>query len=183
VIPEKSSLALVGMMGSGKSTVGALLAERLGWTFYDTDLLLEAMFGKPVGEVLEGLGEAEFRLAEDRLVRRLLGLHNAVLATGGGLWTTPGARQRIASFAYTAYLHVPIEILWDRVQAQRLVYRPLLAGGGREALERLLAQRSPVYALADWRIDCGASNPEVIVKQLIRKLRSAGLVAHPERAA
>lgn len=165
------------MMGSGKSAVGALLAERIGWAFYDTDLLLEAAFGRPVGEVFEGVGEPSFRAAEDLLVRLLVRLESAVLATGGGLWTHPPARRRLQAFAYTAYLEAPAQVLWSRIESEGVRLRPALAGpDARAALERLLAVRTPAYELADWRVDAG-SEPESIVRQLVGKLRAVGLVA------
>jgi shikimate kinase/3-dehydroquinate synthase len=180
----KRCVALIGMMGSGKSTVGALLAERLGWTFYDTDLLLEGAFGKPVARIFESPGEAAFRAAESLLVRSLMSLEWSVLATGGGLWLSPDSRRRIASFAHTAYLAVPADVLWSRLSGQGVPQRPLLAARDpRPELERLLREREPVYELAEWRIECGASEPQSIVQQLVRRLRTAGLVARPGAAA
>jgi shikimate kinase len=180
----KRSVALVGMMGSGKSTAGALLAERLGWTFYDTDLLLEGAFGKPVPRIVESPGEEAFRAAERLLVRSLMSLERAVLATGGGTWLAPESRRRIAGFCWTAYLAVPAGVLWRRLSAHGLAQRPLLAGPEpRRQLERMLGEREPVYALADWRLECGSADPQVIVQQLIRRLRAAGLVARSGRAA
>ena len=181
---EKQSVALLGMMGCGKSTVGALLAERLGWTFYDTDLLLEGAFGRPVAGIFHDAGEGAFRRSEALLVRLLMSLKQAVLATGGGLWMSPVSRRQLASFAYTAYLAVPAPVLWQRLEAQGLSRRPLLSGpGSRAELERLLVEREPVYALADWRIDCARDEPEVVVHKLLRRLRTAGLVARSGAAA
>ena len=183
VAPEKRSAALLGMMGAGKSTVGALLAERLGWTFYDTDLLLEAAFGMPIARIFKAPGEAVFRAAEERLVRTLMGVEGAVLAVGGGLWMSAAARRVLAGFAYTAYLAVPLDVLSRRLEQQGLSRRPLLDTARPNAsLERLLREREPVYALADWRIDA-AREPEAIVQQVVRNLRSVGLVARRGAAA
>jgi len=181
---QRRNVALVGMMGSGKSTVGALLAERLGWTFYDTDLLLEGAFGKPVPRIFETSGEPAFRAAERLLVRSLMSLDRAVLATGGGLWLAPDSRRRIASFAWTAYLALPADALWGRLAGQGVVQRPLLAGAEpRLELQRILKEREPVYALADWRVDCAGIEPEIIVRQLLRRLKVVGLVARAGAAA
>jgi shikimate kinase len=179
----KTSVALVGMMGSGKSTVGALVAERLGWTFFDTDLLLEAAFGKPVARIFESPGEAAFRWSEALLVRLLMSLRYAVVATGGGLWMSPTARQQLASFAHTAYLAVPEPTLWRRVE-QDPGRRPLLMRGDpRQTLQRLLAEREPLYKLADWHIDCGDSPPQVVANEVIRRLGRVGAVARAGAAA
>lgn len=180
----KRNVALVGMMGAGKSTVGALLARRIGWSFYDTDLILEGAFGRPIAKIFEEAGEEVFRAAERTLLRLLASLDNAVLAMGGGLWSSPEARERLAGFAYTAYLDVPPEVLWRRLERDGLRVRPLLRSPDpRGVLDRLLAEREPAYALADWRISAGSSEPEVVVEEILAKLRSAGLVARPVAAA
>ncbi len=176
---QRRSVALVGMPGAGKSTVGALLAERLGWTFYDTDLLLEATFGKPIARVFQDPGERAFRAAEALLVGSLMSLESAVLATGGGLWTSPAARRRLSAFAYTIYLAIPPEVLARRVAAAGGgSLRPLLAGMDPEgALRRLLTEREPAYELADWRLECGSMDPQSIVQHIVRRLKTVGLVA------
>jgi shikimate kinase len=180
----RPNIALIGMMGSGKSTVGALLAERLGWTFYDTDLLLEGAFGKPLTRIFERPGEAAFRAAEDLLVRSLMSLDCAVLATGGGLWMSGASRRRLAAFARTVYLATPPEILWQRLSGRGLLSRPLLsAPDPRRELERIFRERESSYALADWRVECGTSDPQTIVQQLVSRMRGAGMIVRSGRAA
>lgn len=181
---DKRNVALIGMMGSGKSTVGAELARRLGWTFYDTDLLLEAAFEKPVRRIFQAPGEPAFRAAEGLLVRVLMSLDEAVLATGGGLWMAEHTRRLLSSFAYTVYLAASPGVLWRRLGPEGADLRPLLGRGDpREALERLAASREVVYGLADCRVDASGSDAKVLADQILRKLRSAGLIARPEVAA
>lgn len=175
---DRRSVALVGMMGSGKSTVGALLAERLGWPFFDTDLLLEATFGRSVSEIFAGPGEPAFRRAEGMLVTLLASARPAVIATGGGLWASPEIRDRLSGFARAAWLDVPADLLWERLRAHGLERRPVLSGPEpRQALDRLLADREPLYRLAEWRVNCGESSAETIVEQILGELRRAGVVA------
>ncbi|HEY7530306.1 MAG TPA: shikimate kinase [Gemmatimonadota bacterium] len=165
------------MMGSGKSTIGALLADRLGWPFFDTDLLLEAAFGGTVPDIFAGPGEPAFRRAEGVLVPLLAGARPAVIATGGGLWASPEARSRLLAFASAAWLDVPVDVLWERLRAHGLEHRPLLAGPDpRETLDRLLADREPLYGLAEWRIPCGDASAESIVDQILGRLRKVGIV-------
>lgn len=181
---EKRNVALVGMMGAGKSTIGALLASRIGWTFYDTDLLLEALFQKPIAEIFRAPGEAVFRAAEGALIRSLVSLDGAVLAVGGGLWMSAAARRRLGGFAHVAYLAVPLGVLWNRIESQAGPRRPLLrTADPKGSLGRLLREREPVYALADWRIECARREPRDIVQQLVRQLRTVGLVARSGAAA
>lgn len=179
----RRSVALIGMMGSGKTTVGALLAARIGWTFLDTDLMLEATFHRPIGRIFAGAGEDTFRRAERMVVRLLMSARDTVIATGGGLWLSEDTRRRLRSFAWTAYLAAPANVLWERVRAGGAGQRPLLAGPDpRRQLADLLAAREPVYARADWQIDASVK-PQVIVSQLLNRMASAGLVAPPGRAA
>ncbi|MBA2566089.1 MAG: shikimate kinase [Gemmatimonadetes bacterium] len=181
---SRTSIALVGMMGSGKSTVGTLLAERLGWAFYDTDLILEAAFRKPVAKILREGREGSFRASEELLVRMLMSLQEAVVATGGGLWLSEASRRRLGTFAYTAWLSVPHAVLWKRLERQGLEARPLLEGEDpRTILRRTLSEREPVYALADWRIEAAENDPSAVVRQLVRRLRGEGLIARPDVAA
>ena len=180
---ERPNLALVGMMGAGKSTVGELLAARLGWTFYDTDLLLEATFGEPIARIFEDPGEAAFRRAEELLVKTLRGAEHAVLATGGGLWLSATGRRTLGSFSHTAYLAAPPQVLWNRLRGG-IGSRPLLLEEtGKSTLERLLAQRDPVYRLADWTVETAELAPQAVVHQLLRKMKRARLVAPAGAAA
>ena len=180
----RRNVALIGMMGSGKSTVGDLLAQRLGWTFYDTDLLLEGAFGKPVARIFEKPGETAFRTAEELLVRSFMTLECAVLATGGGLWMSAASRRRLSSFARTAYLAVPPDVLWQRISTQdpKAEAAPVQWRLSEE-LQRLLQDREPLYGLADWRIECGPGDPQHVVQQLFKRLKTAGLVVRPGQAA
>ena len=180
---EKRSVALVGMMGAGKTTVGSLLAERIGWTFLDTDLMLEGTFHKPISRIFSEGAEETFRAAERLVARLLLSAREAVVATGGGLWLSPESRARVSAFAWTAYLAVPAGTLWERLQTGGVEARPLLRGSQpRAQLERLAREREAAYALADWRIDAGGS-PQDVVRQVLRKMSAVGLVARPGRAA
>src|ERR1044071_8829345 len=78
-------IVLIGFMGSGKSSVGRLLAKRLGWTFFDTDLLVEKQVGRPVADIIQTMGEPAFREVEKRAVQLVSLSHSGVIATGGGV--------------------------------------------------------------------------------------------------
>ncbi len=145
--PDRT-IALVGLMGAGKSAIGRRLANRLGLPFMDADTEIETAAGCTIEEFFERFGEAEFRAGERRVIARLLEGKPHVLATGGGAFMDPLTRAAMRDRATTVWLRADLAVLIDRVG--RRGHRPLLKRGEpREILERLIAVRYPVYAEAD----------------------------------
>lgn len=145
------TIALVGLMGAGKSSVGRRLAETLGRPFYDSDDEIEAAAGLSVTDIFELHGEEEFRRVERRVIERLLGEAPHVLGTGGGAYLNEETRALMKERAVTIWLDADLEVLWKRVS--RRDGRPLLkADNPKQVLADLLDARAPVYAEADIRI-------------------------------
>jgi shikimate kinase len=132
---------LIGPPGAGKSTVGGLLADRLGVSFTDTDAEVEAVAGKPVSDIFVEDGEAAFRDLERAAVARALG-GGGVVAVGGGAVLDPGTQQRLAGHR-VVYLQTGFAAAAKRVGMDQA--RPLLIGNPRTTLRILLEQRLPVY--------------------------------------
>src|SRR6185295_18123463 len=146
------TVALVGMMGAGKSSVGRRLAARLNVAFRDADAEIESAAGCTISEIFERYGEAAFRDGERKVIARLLTQEPHVIATGGGAFVDPSTREKLKQQAVTVWLKAPIELLLARTQ--RRDTRPLLRDGNpREILERLLVERTPIYAEAQFTID------------------------------
>lgn len=146
------TIALVGLMGAGKSAIGKRLAQRLGLPFVDADVEIEAAAGCSIEEFFERFGEAEFRAGERRVIQRLLEGSPHVLATGGGAFMDPRTRELMRTRATTIWLRADINVLFERVA--RRSNRPLLKNGDpRGTLERLMAVRYPIYAEADIVVD------------------------------
>ena len=146
------TIALVGLMGAGKSAIGRRLAQRLGLLFVDADIEIEAAAGCTIEEFFERFGEAEFRAGERRVIQRLLEGPPHVLATGGGAFMDPQTRALMREKATTIWLRAELAVLLERVS--RRSNRPLLKNGDpRGTLERLMAVRYPVYAEADLVVD------------------------------
>ncbi|MEL6386971.1 MAG: shikimate kinase [Pseudomonadota bacterium] len=142
------TIALVGLMGAGKSTVGKRLADVLKRQFHDSDHEIEKAAGLPVSDIFAIHGEAEFRRGERRVLERLLSGPPHVLATGGGAYLDEHTREIMRERAVTVWLNADLETLWRRVQKRDS--RPLLnTDNPRGVLEQLLNERTPVYALAD----------------------------------
>lgn len=174
----KRTVALIGMMGAGKSSVGRRLANRLGAPFHDADSEIEAAAGCTINEIFARFGEAEFREGERRVILRLLGRPPHILATGGGAVLDAMTRTRISETAVSVWLRAPLELLLARVG--RRDTRPLLRGGNtREKLERLLAEREPLYSMADIVIDAAEGPHAVAVERILAALMDMGIVNRP----
>ena len=142
------TVALVGLMGAGKSAIGKRLAIRLGLPFVDADDEIERAAGCSIAEFFERYGEAEFRAGERRVIARLLDEPPHVLSTGGGAYIDPETRALMRAKAVTVWLRAELDVLFDRVR--RRGHRPLLRQGDpKEILGRLMTQRYPIYAEAD----------------------------------
>ena len=166
--PQKT-IALVGLSGVGKSSIGRRLALALGMPFRDADAEVEAAAGRPIAEIFQQYGEAAFRDGERRVIARLLAEPPHVLATGGGAFMHPETRQLIKDKAISVWLKADIEILAKRVS--RKDSRPLLAG--KEPLDVLAAQanhRYPAYAEADITVETGDTPHQVAVEAILRAL-------------
>lgn len=157
------NLFLVGYRGSGKTTVGRALAERLGWAFLDADAVLEGRAGKTIRDIFAADGETAFRDLESVVLAELAQLTNTVIATGGGIVLREANRQLLVTSGFVAWLTADAPTLWARIQGDPTTVerRPALAGGGLEEVERLLAVREPLYrAVADLEVAVGAESPD-----------------------
>lgn len=142
------TVVLVGMMGAGKTAVGTQLARRLGVPFLDSDDEITRAAAMTVAEIFARDGEAFFRARETEVLRRLLNGPSAVLSSGGGVFLSPANRALIGARGVSVWLDADLDLLWSRVRHRTT--RPLLQTDDPYAtLQRLHAERSPVYELAD----------------------------------
>ncbi|MBV8393994.1 MAG: shikimate kinase [Alphaproteobacteria bacterium] len=168
VLPR--TLALVGLMGAGKTAIGKRLALRLGLPFVDADEEIERAAGCTVSEFFERFGETEFRAGERRVIQRLLDGRPHVLSTGGGAYMDPETRALLRDRAITVWLRADLDVLFDRVK--RRGNRPLLKQGNpRDVLARLMEQRYPVYAEADIVVESSAQPADITTEEVIEALR------------
>jgi shikimate kinase len=163
---------LIGFMGAGKTTVGRLLAERLGVPFLDLDEEIVAEQGEEVAVIFAARGESGFREAERAALVRL-GSSDAVVACGGGVVTDPGSRALLARASTVIYLRVSSGEALARVGSETSG-RPLLRDGDPAAAASLLASRESLYAAAaDLIVDTTARSPEAVVAEILASLRGA----------
>ena len=166
------SVVLVGMMGAGKTSVGKRLAAKLRWPFVDADAEIEAGAQLTIPEIFERFGEAYFRDGERRVIARLLNGGPQVLATGGGAFMNKATRDAIAARGVSIWLRPDFDVLLARVRKK--TNRPLLQTADPEqTLRRLLEERAPTYALADFTIESHNGPHDAVVEMVLRRLAEA----------
>jgi len=164
------SVVLVGMMGSGKSSIGRRLAARLAIPFVDADSEIEAAAGMSITEIFDKHGEPYFRAGETRVIARLLDHGPQVLATGGGAFMNAETRAAIRAKAISIWLKAELDVLMRRIK--RRTDRPLLRTEDPGAtLTALIAQRYPVYAEADVTVLSREVPHDTIVDEIVAALR------------
>lgn len=161
-------IALVGFMGCGKSTVGRLLGERLGWQFVDLDDEIERRTGRAIPEIFEQEGETQFRQLEHEAFveqQRLARQGRArVVAMGGGAFAESRNREQLEISGLSIWLDCPVDELWQRVSKES--HRPLARR--REDFDRLYRERLPYYRLADFSIAAASETPFDIVEAILK---------------
>ena len=164
------TVAIVGLMGAGKSAIGKRLAQRLGLAFVDADNEIERAAGCTIAEIFEKYGEAEFRQGERRVISRLLDEPPHVLSTGGGAYMDAETRRLMHEKALTVWLRAELDVLYERVKKRS--HRPLLKQGEpREILARLMEQRYPIYAEADIVVESTAQPADRTTEEVIVALK------------
>ncbi|HVA39541.1 MAG TPA: helix-turn-helix transcriptional regulator [Candidatus Binataceae bacterium] len=175
-------IALIGLRGAGKSTLGELLARRLGWHFVELSREIEREAGLGVDEIFDLWGQAAYRRYERRALERLVRTRSrVVIATGGGLVAELPSFERLLEACYTIWLQAAPRDYWERVLRQG-DYR--ISSGIDQAqamadMRRILAQREALYRKADARLDTGARTPAQSLNELIALVRKARLAGRP----
>ncbi|HEY9036284.1 MAG TPA: shikimate kinase AroK [Pseudomonadales bacterium] len=168
--PPETVVFLVGPMGAGKSTIGPLLAEELGWPFCDTDHEIEARAGVDIPWIFDVEGEAGFRRRESEVLEVMSAEKPLVLATGGGIILADANRKLMKERGIVIYLSATLDQLLSRTARDRK--RPLLQGGNpRDKIRALMATRAPLYeAVADITCMTDERNPRIAARELVKQL-------------
>ena len=165
----KKIIVLVGIMGAGKSTVGKILADRLGMRFIDADQEIELAAGCTITDFFEKYGEVEFRKGEERVISRILAGEPCVLATGGGAFMSEATRLLIKKIATSVWLRVSFEVLAKRLEKRS--DRPLLqTTDPQQTLKALIKKRYPIYNDADFIVDAENDGVDITVSKVIECL-------------
>ena len=165
-------VVLVGMMGSGKTRLGRMLAQALGVPFLDTDDMVMAAAGAPIPEIFKTAGEAVFRQYEADAIRKVLkdGALPRVISTGGGAVMRPENADLIFGNTLSLWVQADIDVLLERVGRNN--DRPLLQGSDPEKTLRDMAEiRYPVYGRADLVVDTGHGTPQQILSDTLKLIK------------
>ena len=162
---------LIGLPGSGKSTIGRRLAKAMGVAMLDTDAAIEEKTGRTIADIFANDGEDEFRRIEEEVVRDALNTHNGVLSLGGGAVTTPGVRDALSG---QTVIFLEISAAEGVRRTSGNTVRPLLAGPDHaEKYRTLMNQRVPLYRrVATIRINTNRRNPGAVVRHIVSRLEN-----------
>lgn len=165
---SKKSIALIGFMATGKSTIGPLLAEKYGYFFVDTDKMVEADMGMKISDIFSTLGEDAFRNAEHKALKKALDKEKCIISTGGGMILFEKNRQLLTEKAFVVSLSAQPETIFDRVKGDDT--RPLLkCEDPLLQIKQMLAERQQYYDRCDFKI----STEDWTAEQCCEKIHKA----------
>ena len=166
------NLALIGFMGTGKTSVGWLVAEQLHFHYLDTDEMIQSQTGRTISDIFETDGEPAFRKLEQEVVKELGSRKRTVISTGGGLPAFDQNLAHLKTHALTVCLWASPEKIWERVRNQ--THRPLLSGQNPQLkISELLAAREPFYRQADVLINTDLRSAREVAQQVIHQFKLA----------
>ena len=178
-LERSERIFLTGFMGSGKSTIGPILANTIGYDFLDIDHVIEERQGKSISDIFREAGEEHFRALERAVLAEVLGQRQVVVSLGGGTIADPGNFQRISASGIIVYLKTTPDQIFRRLHYKQ--DRPVLADirgeklsaeGLRARIQELLARREPFYAMADIVVSTDEQRVGMTVDRIVKQLSS-----------
>ena len=154
------------MMGSGKTTIGKSLSQRLDMGFADIDAIIEKKVGLSISDIFKMKGEKAFREHEEKETKKILKRTNLIIALGGGSFINENIRNEIKISSVSVWLDLNIEMLYKRVKESKK--RPLLENSSKEELIKIYNLRKKIYSLADFKVQCGFKNKEQIINEVVQ---------------
>lgn len=167
----RKPIVLVGMMGSGKSTIGKRLAYKLNMQFYDSDKMIEEREGLSVLDIFDYRGEEYFRSQEMKVISEVLNYGSVVLSTGGETFIDDEIRKIIKEKAIVVWLKTNIDTIHERVSRRNT--RPKLTGENvRDTIEKMLAEAEPKYAEADIMVESKDMEAHFVIDTILSRLKN-----------
>ena len=162
---SKKNLVLLGMMGSGKSTIGYLLSKSLDLEFCDIDLIIEKEVGCKIAEIFNREGENSFRKIEEKTSIKILKLKNKVISLGGGAFLNENIRKEVLSNNISFWLDWKKDTLINRIKRNNK--RPIVNNSNEVEIKKLISQRVKIYSMADFKIDCEKFSKNEITEKIV----------------
>ena len=161
----KKNLVLLGMMGSGKSTIGYLLSKNLNLEFYDIDSVIEKQDGRKIAEIFNTEGEDFFRKLEEKVSIKILKLKNKVVSLGGGAFLNENIRKEVLSNNVSFWLNWKNNTLINRIKRNNK--RPIINNYNENEIKKLISKRLKIYSMADFKIDCEKFSKNEITEKIV----------------
>ena len=158
-------IVLVGMMGSGKSTIGYLLSKKLGLKFIDTDRAIEKETGARIANIFKFKGEDYFRKIEEKITLKILKSEDCIIALGGGSFLNTNIRREILSKCITIWLNWNNTTILKRISKSKK--RPMAFGISNLEMNQMISSRSKIYSLSKFKINCEKLSKNMIVKKIV----------------
>jgi len=163
---SNNNLVLLGMMGSGKSTIGLSLSKKLNTNFFDIDKIIEREENMKVNEIFEKKGEKFFRSLEEKITLSVLKSKNSIISLGGGSWLNEKIRKETnINNNVSFWLNWDTSIILERIKKNNK--RPLIKNLNDSEIVRLILKRSKIYAKANYKIDCNRLTKDKIIKKIL----------------
>jgi len=163
---SNNNLVLLGMMGSGKSTIGLSLSKRLNTNFFDIDKIIEREQNMKVNEIFEKKGEKFFRSLEEKITLNVLKSKNSIISLGGGSWLNEKIRKETnINNNVSFWLNWDTNVILERIKKNNK--RPLIKNLNDSEIVKLILKRSKIYAKANYKIDCNRLTKDKIIKKIL----------------
>ena len=162
----KKNLVFLGMMGSGKSSIGYLISKKLRLTFIDIDNLIEKEAGASISEIFKRRGEEYFRNLEEKITLKILKNNGVVISLGGGGFINDKIRKEVLTKHFSFWLNLNETVLLQRIAANKK--RPLALESSDQEIKQLIRKRSKIYSKAQFKINCNKLTKTEIVKKIIK---------------
>ena len=161
----KKNLVLLGMMGSGKSTIGYLLSKNLNLEFCDIDSIIEKQDGRKIAEIFNTEGEDFFRKLEEKVSIKILKLKNKVISLGGGAFLNENIRKEVLSNNVSFWLNWKSNTLINRIKRNNK--RPIINNSNENEIKKLISKRLKIYSMADFKINCEKFTKNEITRKIL----------------
>ena len=162
---SKKNLVLLGMMGSGKSTIGYLLSKNLNLEFYDIDSIIEKQDGRKIAKIFNTEGEDFFRKLEEKVSIKILKLKNKVISLGGGAFLNENIRKEVLSNNVSFWLNWKDNTLINRIKRNNK--RPIINNSNENEIKKLISKRLKIYSMADFKINCEKFTKNEITRKIL----------------
>ena len=162
---SKKNLVLLGMMGSGKSTIGYLLSKSLDLEFCDIDLIIEKEVGCKIAEIFNREGESSFRKIEEKTSIKILKLKNKVISLGGGAFLNENIRKEVLSNNISFWLDWKKDTLINRIKRNNK--RPIVNNSNEVEIKKLISKRVKIYSMANFKINCEKFSKSDITRKIV----------------